>query len=155
MDIFMRLIKDNILCAVVFALYFYVQTCGELLQMGSFFAAVPLAKIIMGRMTIPVRIERERGYPIRELSTKFVKFFYGVWSVLLTELIRRVVLGSVFEGILSITLMFGFLLAYVFSEATGMCYTNVKNYKRGTRGFCVLQWILISVAFLIGSSWVL
>ena len=148
-----KLIGTNICGAMVFALYFYMQTCGELLQVVSFLVAVPMAKAVMDRMTIPVRIENGHGYPIKELSMNFVRFNYGVWSVLLIEAIRRIAFGSFFDGFVSIVLMGGALLAYVFSEATGVCYTNVKNYKKGTVGFHMMKWILMSVSLLMGSSW--
>jgi hypothetical protein len=144
----------NICGAMVFALYFYMQTCGELLQMVSFFVAIPMAKVILDRMTIPVQIAHGYGYPIKELSINFLKFDYGVWSVLLIEAIRRIVIGSWFDGVVSIMLMLVPLLGYVFSEATGVCYTNVRNYKKGTIGFCITKWFLISVSLLMGSSWV-
>ena len=123
--------------------------------MLSFLVAVPMAKVVMDRMTIPVRIANGHGYPVKELAMNFLKFNYGVWSILLVEATRRVVIGGLFGGIVSILLMLTMLLAFVFSEATGVCYTNVKNYQKGTLAFCAVQWILISVSFLMGSSWVL
>ena len=143
----------NICGAMVFALYFYMQTCGELLQTVSFLVAVPMAQVVMDRMSIPVRIENGHGYPIKELLMNFVKYNYGVWSVLLIEAIRRIVFESCFNGVLSIVLMSAPLLAYVFSEATGVCYTNVRNYKKGTVGFRTMKWILMGVSLLMGSSW--
>ena len=153
MDLSTRLITANICGAMIFAVYFYMQTCGELLQVVSFFVAVPMIKVIIDRMIIPVRISYGSCYPLKELSMNFMKFNYGVWSVLLTEAIRRTFCGNLFDGVMSIMLMSAPLLVYVFSEATGMCYTNVKNYKKGTVGFCIVQWVLISISFLLGSSW--
>lgn len=144
----------NICGAMFFALYFYMQTCGGLIQPISFFVAIPMAKVILDRMTIPVRIAHGHGYPVKELLMNFLKFNYGVWSVLLVEAIRRIVFGSWFDGVVSIMLMLVPLLASVFSEATGICYTNVRNYKKGTIGFCITKWFLISVSLLMGSSWV-
>ena len=153
MDLSARLIRTNICGAMVFALYFYMQTCGELLQTVSFPVAVPMAKVVMDRMSIPVRIENGHGYPIKELSMNFVKYNCGVWCVLLSEAIRRIAFRSFFDGVVSIALMLAFLLAYAFSDATGVCYTNVKNYRKGTIGFCTMKWILMGVSLLMGSSW--
>jgi len=153
MDLSARLIRTNICGAIVFALYFYMQTCGELLQTVSFLVAIPMAQVVMDRLSIPVRIENGHGYPIKELWMNFVKFNYGVWSVLLIEAIRRIVFESLFNGVLSIVLMLAPLLAYVFSEATGVCYTNVKNYKKGAVGFRTMKWILMGASLLMGSSW--
>lgn len=143
----------NICGAMVFALYFYMQTCGELLQTVSFLVAVPMAKVVMDRMSIPVQIDNGHGYPIKELSMNFVKYNCGVWCVLLIEAIRRIAFRSFFDGVVSIALMLAFLLAYAFSDATGVCYTNVKNYRKGTIGFCSMKWILMGVSLLMGSSW--
>lgn len=153
MDLSTRLIKINICGAMVFALYFYMQTCGGLLQMVSFFVAIPMAKIVMDRMSIPVRVENGQGYPIKELSMNFVKFNYGVWCVLLIEAIRRIVFESFLDGVISIGIMLAFLLVYAFSAATGVCYTNVGNYRKGTIRFRILQWELICISLLTGSSW--
>ena len=71
MDLSARLIRTNICGAMVFALYFYMQTCGELLQTVSFLVAVPMAQLVMDRMSIPVRIENGHGYPIKELSMNY------------------------------------------------------------------------------------
>ncbi len=107
MDISTRLVKINICGAIVFALYFYLQTRAESLRALSFFATVPLAKNILDRMSPPVRIDNDHGYPARKLFINFLKYDYGVWSVLSIELIRRIACGSVFNGVVSMTLMGG------------------------------------------------
>lgn len=154
MDISTRLVKINTCGSIVFALYFYLQTCAEPLRTLSFLATVPLAKNILDRMSPPVRIETDGGYPARKLFINFLKYDYGVWSVLSIELIRRIAFGGVFNGVVSMTLMCGWLIGYVFSTATGVCYTNVKIFRKGTRGFTLGSWLLISISILMGSGWV-
>ena len=42
-----------------------------------------------------------------------------------------------------------------FSAATGLCYTNVKILRKGTIGFTVGSWLLISISLFMGSGWVM
>lgn len=155
MDLFTRLVKINTSGAIVFAFYFYLQTCAEPLRTLSFFAMIPLAKNILDRMSPPVRIEEGGGYPARKLFINFLKYDYGVWSVLLIELTRRIAYGSVFNGVLSMALMCAWLLGYVFSAATGVCYTNVKIFRKGTTGFAIESGLQLCVSLLMGSGWVM
>lgn len=83
MDISTRLIKINLWCALVFLLYFYLQTYDVFFQIASFVLAVPTVKIIMSRMSIPVQFEDGYQVPVKELIANFIKFDYGIWIVLL------------------------------------------------------------------------
>lgn len=155
MDVSARLIKNNIYGAIVFSAYFYLQTCNASLRTLSFLAAIPVAKHTVDRLSIPVPAGDGRSYPVKELSANFLKRHYGIWSVLLIESIRRVACGDVMNGILSMTLMCAWLLGYVFSASTGMCRTNVKDYRRGMIGFTVASWLQIGISMLMGSGWVM
>lgn len=155
MDISKRLIKTNFYCAFIFSLYFYLQTYDGFLQMTSFVLAIPVVKIIMTRMCIPIQFEDGYRFPVKELIASFIKFDYGLWIVLLIEFIRRIFYVGVYNGILSMCLMLLWLWGFVFSNSIGICHTNLKNYKRGTLPFEIIQWIKIIIAILMGSKWVL
>ena len=47
----------------------------------------------------------------------------------------------------------GCYIGFVFSDSIGICHTNLKNYKRGSLGFEVIQWLKIIVTLLMGSKW--
>lgn len=154
MDISTRLIKLNIIGAMVFSSYFYLQNCEMLFRVLSFFATVPIAKNVLDRLSVPVQAGNGCAYPVKRMFVNFLNHDYGVWSVLLIELIRRMAYRGVFSGMFSIVLMFAWLLGYVFTTSTGVCYTNVKDYRRGTFGFAVVSWLEIIVSLLMGSGWV-
>lgn len=153
MDVSARLIKTNIYGAIVFSAYFYLQTCNASLRTLSFFAAIPAAKHVVDQLSIPVAVRDGCGYPVKELFANFLKRHYGIWSVLLIESIRRMACGGVLNGFLSITLMCAWLLGYVFSASTGVCRTNVKDYRRGMKGFTVASWLQIGISMLMGAGW--
>jgi hypothetical protein len=155
MDISKRLIKTNFCCAFILSLYFYLQTYDGFLQMASFVLAIPVVKIIMTRMCIPIQFEDGYRFPVKELIASFIKFGYGLWIVLLIEFIRRIFYVGVYNGILSMFLMLLWLLGFVFSNSIGICHTNLKKYKSGTFPFEIIQWIKIIIAILMGSKWVL
>ena len=90
MDISTRLIKINICAAIVFAAYFYLQTCDMYLQALSFFVTVPIAKNVLDCMLVPVQIENGRGYPVKKLFVNFLKCGFGVYGVITIEMIRRI-----------------------------------------------------------------
>ena len=155
MDISTRLIKLNICAAIVFAAYFYLQTCCMCLQTLSFFVTVPIAKNVLDRMSVPVQIENGSVYPVKKLLVNFLKYGFGVFSVIVVEMIRRIAYCGVFNGVLSIMLMCAWLLGYFFSASTGVCFTNIKRYERGDIGFTIALWIEFTISFLLGSGWVL
>lgn len=155
MDISTRLIKINICAAIVFAAYFYLQTYDMYLQVSSFFVTVPAAKNVLDRMSVPVQIENDRGFPVKKLFANFLKCGFGAYGVISIELIRRIAYCDVFNGILSIMLMCAWLLGYFFSASTGVCHTNVKVYRRGTIGFTIVSWLQISTSILMGSGCVM
>lgn len=155
MDISTRLIKANICGAMLFSLYFFTQTCGVSMRTLSLLLAIPLAKDTVDRTLLPVSVEDGCNYPVKKLLANFLKRDYGIWSVLLTELIRRMECYGAFNGLLSITLMCAWLMGYVFSSSTGICHTNVKNYRRGTAGFAIMSWLQIGVSLLMGSGWIM
>lgn len=155
MDISTRLIKINICAAIVVAAYFYLQTCDMYLQVLSFFVTVPVAKNVIDRMSVPVQFENGRGYPAKKLFVTFLKRAYGVWGVLLIEMIRRIAYCGVFNGVLPIMLMCAWLLGYFFSASTGVCFTNIKRYERGAIGFTMALWIEFTISFLLGAGLVL
>ena len=154
MDISTRLIKINICAAIVFAAYFYLQTCDMYLQALSFFVTVPIAKNVLDCMLVPVEIENGRGYPVKKLFVNFLKCGFGVYSVITIEMIRRIAYCGVFNGVLSIMLMCAWLLGYFFSASTGVCHANVKVYRRGKLGFTIMSWLQICASILMGSGWV-
>ena len=155
MDIPKRLVAINLLGAATYALYFYLQTCDAFLQMLSFFTVVPVAKSILDLLHPPVQIEKGHGYPVGKLFVNFMRYDYGIWSVLLIELIRRIACCGVFTGVLSMALMSAWLLGYVFSASTGVCYTNAKTFRKGAIGFTVHSWLELGVSFLMGSAIIL
>ena len=154
MDVFYRM-TTNIFCAQIFALYFYLQMCSEVLQIIAFVVGIPLAKVALDRMVCPIQIEEGLGYPIGKLFSNFFRYSYGLWGVILIETVRRIVTVGFMEGFLSTMLMMACLLVYNFSATTGICSTNTKTYRRGTIGFVVIQWLLIGISLLMGSAWVL
>ncbi len=154
MDISTRLIIINIYAASVLAAYFYLQTCDIYLQSLSFCMAIPITKNLLDHMSVPVQIQNGRGYPVKQLLVNFVKCAFGVYVVISIEMIRRIAYCGVFNGVLSIMLMWAWLLGYFFCTSTGVCHTNVKVYRKGTLGFTVALWLLISISLLMGSGWV-
>lgn len=155
MDIPKRLIAINMFGAVVFALYFFLQTCEAIvLQALSFIVTIPLAKNVLDRMSHQVRIEDARNYPSKKLFINFLRHDWGIWTVLSIETMRRIAYYGVSNGVLSMSLMFVSLLEYDFSASTGVCYTNLKIFRKGTIGFAVVSWLTISIVLLVGSGWV-
>ena len=154
MDLSTRLIRNNFCSALAFALYFYLQTYDGCLSIISFVFAVLIVKIIMNRMVFPVQFQGGQ-FPIKRLLMGFIMFHYGVWIVLLIELFKRILYVDAFNGIISMMLMLPWLLGFVFSDSIGICHTNLKNYKRGSLGFEVIQWLKIIVTLLMGSKWVM
>ncbi|MBQ3342627.1 MAG: hypothetical protein IJG84_12075 [Kiritimatiellae bacterium] len=155
MDIPTRLKIDNLFAAVVFALYFFLQTYDGLLRLISFAIALPVAKIAFGRLIVFGGKECTMCcFPPKKFVLNLIINCFGVWIVMAIELFRRTIsLG--WTGCLSIVLMIIPLVGYFFSASTGVCFTNIKRYEQGTTGFTMALWIEFTISFLLGSGWVL
>lgn len=154
MDIPTRMKNKNVLfAAIVFAVYFYLQTYDGMLRLVSFVITVPLAKIAFDRLIAFVGKEcTMRCFPPKELVLNLIRNCYGVWIVMAIELLRRT-FSMGWTGCLSIVLMIIPLVGYFFSASTGVCFTNVKRYERGTIGFVIALWLEFTASFLLGSGW--
>ena len=155
MDISARMRKRNLFVALVFSVFFLLQTFDGVCRLISFVLVVPLAKITIDPLICHVRIGKVPVFPIKELLGIFIRDCYGIWCVFAFELLRRMFTIGPYTACLSMMLMSTSLLGYVFATGTGVCLTNTKCYVRGSTGYAFYTWSLLALSCLSGSNWIL
>ncbi len=155
MDISQGMRKRNLFVALVFGVFFLLQTLDGICRLVSLVVVVPLAKKTIDPLICHVRIGEVPVFPVKELLGNFVRDCYGIWCVLAFELVRRIFTVGPFTAFLSMMLMSTSLMGYVFAMGTGVCLTNTKCHVRGSMGYALHTWMLLALSCLLGSHWML
>ena len=155
MDVSAGMRKRNFFVALLFSVFFLLQTFDGTSRLLSLVLVVPFAKKTIDPLICHVRTKETHVFPVKELLGNYIRDCYGIWGILAVEFIRRIFTLGPFVAILSMMLMSTSLLGYVFAVGTGVCLTNTKCYLRGSIGYAFYTWLLLALSFLSGSGWML